>query len=77
MLLFFFLFSDSTLGNGILPIELEGQALLMVGVGRRAVDANAKRHSFNNNQKSKALRRADEMQLEGKSIYKNDILWTS
>ena len=54
MLLFLFLFSDSTLGNGILPIALEEQALLIVcgGAGRgEAVDANAKRHNLNNNQK--------------------------
>ena len=73
MLLFLFLSSDSTLGNGILPIALEEQALLIVCGGGAAVDANAKRHNLNNNQ-SKAFRRADEMQLEGKSVYKNVIL---
>ena len=73
MLWFLFLFSDSILGNGTLPIALEGQALLMAGGGELLMQIQ-KDTILIITKKIKAFRRANEMQLEGKSIYKNVIL---
>ena len=73
--MFLFLFSDSTLGNGISPIALEEQALLIVCVGGgQLLMQMQKGITLIITKQSKAFRRADEMQLEGKSVYKNVIL---
>lgn len=56
-----------------MPTALEGQALLMAEGGELLMQIQ-KGAILIITRKIKAFRRADEMQLEGKIIYKNVIL---